>query len=177
MEIQNINSLVLESINYDKVPWRSGTIPFDLVSLSFGDVPNKGIVLNNLRMVANLNPSFLFYTAEDAVFNTPDISTNGYIIAAKNADQVEFTVEKSGTCEVITHFFGRPKKGRLFDWFYRIFEHGFQLTNFKGCKGFSDKTILNISVRKSDYKHPSLLLGGVKKDTTYKSSARITRVN
>jgi len=183
--MSNINNLVRQSYINEmvnvKVPWRSGNIKLTLGKTSLHDgLPMKDcMVLNNISMVATLNPSFMFCLENFSFLENIGDGCNGFIIASQRADQLEYKKSEDGSCQVSTYFFGLPKEGRLFDWLYRLFEHGFRLSNFKGFTNpiFNSDTIIDISCKKKDYKHPGLFIGSVDESTPFKSNARIRRAS
>ena len=108
-------------------------------------------------------------------FNKIGYSSNGSIIYAKQAQDLEYTVISKGTCEISTKWFGEPKEGRFLDLLQRLFETGFNFTKFSGFEKNNilqlDKTS-SISISSGDYRHPGFLLGGIS-TVNEKDSARL----
>ena len=97
-------------------------------------------------------------------FNKIGYSSNGSIIYAKQAQDLEYNTISKGTCEIATKWFGEPKEGRFLDLLQRLFETGFNFTKFSGFEKNSiiklDKNS-SISISSGDYRHPGFLLGGI----------------
>lgn len=176
--MSNVNSLVYEAMANVSVPWRSfGSMKIQFGRTSMTDLPMDCLILNDLAVVTTLRPSFMFCLENFKLLENPGDGGNGMIVASTNAQSLEYKKLGEGKCEVITYFWGMPKKGRFLDWIYRLFEHGFRLKNFEGFNDlpFKEDAVIDISVKKSDYSHPGLLYGKLDKEKPFKVPARIRR--
>ena len=174
----------------EDVPWRSGKITLDTGILDKDGLTYECFILSGLNWLFQLKPSFMFVIPSLKKLNKIGNSSNGNIIYAKHAQELGYTIVNSGTCTILTKWFGDSKENRTLDTFQRIFETGFTLTDFNG---FNKKNSLvkldkdsEISISSSDYSHPGVFLGNIYStdkdgnivinDKNIKVTARITRV-
>lgn len=158
---QNLD-LILESI-----PWRNGNVKLSIGKTTIRDTPMDCFVLNDLKWLFKLNPSFMFCVpSTDSNSKSPfgiirdkGNSSNGYIVIAKEAQQMGYSKQDVGTCLAKTYFFGRSNPGRTFDWWFRIFERGFSISNINGIDIFDGNEHFNITSNKTDYSKSSIITG------------------
>ncbi len=157
---ENID-IILESI-----PWRNGNIQFSIGKTVIKDVPHDCFILNDVKRFMKLNPSFMFCIPATDGSNIPfnaikdkGNKTNGYVIIAKEAQQIGYSKTDNGTCKAKTYFFGRPNEDRQLDIWFRIFERGFSISNIKGIEIFNGTEEFNITTNKKDYSKSSLISG------------------
>ncbi len=177
--MSNVNDLVLTEMANIQVPWRtSSSVNLSIGRTSMTDLPMDCFLLNNLSIIGTLKPSFMFCLEDLNLLEKAGDGGNGLIIASTNAQSLEYKKIDSGKCDISTYFFGMPKEGRVFDWIYRLFEHGFRIKSFSGFdnKIFNEKSVIDISVKKSEYTHPGVIYGKLNKNDPFKIPARIRRV-
>jgi len=76
--------------------------------------------------------------------------TNGYIVTAGKAQDLEYSIEEEGKCKATSYFFGRPKPGRLFDLWQRIGERGFSVSKIEGISKFPNGAVIDITANTKD---------------------------
>ena len=135
------------------------------------------LMIDNLSWLFRLDPSFVMLFPSYKALSKDGDTTNCTIIYPKYADKnLAFNVDAKGTADMRTYFFGEPKEGRFMDMYYRLFETGFKLYNFKGLDDsplkLTSKT--EISISSKDYEHPSFPSGDTKR---FKTRARVNRKN
>jgi len=154
--------LIVESI-----PWRSGQI-----DLAVGRTTIKGnnydcFLLNDLKFFFKLNPTFMFCVPASNTVDAPPFvnlkkpgsGANGYIVVANEAQNLGYSKDYMGTCRAKTYFMGRKKEGRFLDILQRVFERGFSIDKIKGIKIFNGSELFEISCKKADFSHSSMILG------------------
>ena len=175
--ISVINFLLEENTNtifdysellQESIPWRSGEVPIKLIKTDVDRHSYDGFVLNNLKMFLKLKPSFMILVPKISNIESPGDGTNGYIIIARQAQQLNYKTIATGTCYAKMHFFGRPKQDRAFDIFFRAFERGFSIENIDGIPGFENATI-EITCKKKDFSHESIIAGRLVKGSIIKT--------
>lgn len=158
-----LNSYINENILED-IPWRSGKIDLIIGELSHKGLTYNCLVLSNLNWFVQFKPSFMFIIPSLEKFNKIGHSSNGSIIYAKQAQDLEYNTISKGTCEIATKWFGQPKEGRFLDLLQRLFETGFSFSKFNGFDKDSIIQLNNnseLSITSGDYRHPGFLLGGI----------------
>jgi len=141
------------------IPWRSGRVSIDYGETSIKGLKQRCLVLNNLKFIMKLNPSLMLIIPEIEVLQRVGGGTNGYLVTARKAQQLEYSKLESGQCKTYTYFFGRPKEGRTFDWYQRIFERGFSIENITGLDIVPDNSVIEFTARKDDYYTVSFFTG------------------
>jgi len=151
--------LIENTIIRESIPWRSGKIPLSIGRTSINGLNQDCFILNNLKFVFKLTPSFLFVVPKMELLHKVGNGTNGWIIVARKAQELEYETTESGDCYGYTYFYGRGKPGRTFDLYFRMFERGFSLEEFEGFSMFNNNAVLDISCKKEDYSKSTLILG------------------
>ena len=157
-------------------PFRSGKVKISVGKTSYEGLTQTFVMIDELSWLFRLKPSFVMLFPSEKALNTQG-GTNVNIIYPKYADKnMEFNVLSSGTADLRTYFFGEPKEDRSFDMYYRFFEVGFKLFNFKGLDDslLKLKSSTEISISSKDYEHPSFVSGKTEK---FKVRARASRKN
>ena len=157
-------------------PLRCGHISIKVGKTTYNDLDQTFIMLNDLDWMFTLNPSFVLLFQSANALDKPS-KTNVTVLYPKKASiELNFNVLSSGSCDVSTYIFGEEKSDRPFDAYYRLFETGFRLYNFKGLEKsllkIKPETVLHISSK--DYEHPHFITGDNK---TFSCKARIEREN
>lgn len=158
-------------------PLRSGKVKISVGKTSNNQLTQYYIMIDDLDWLMRLKPSFVMLFSDESVFSHSGDKTNTIVVYPRYANKnMEFTTLAKGTADLTTYFFGNPKDNRTFDWYYRLFEIGFKLTNFKGLEKaifkLGKNTIVNITSK--DYKHPDIFTG---KTSKFKIRARVSREN
>ena len=143
----------------ESIPWRNSNVVIEQGKTALGGLNQHCLVLNELKFIFTWKPSFMFVVPDIELLYKPGGATNGYIITARKAQQLEFTSKERGTCYAKTYFFGRPKPGRIFDWWQRLWEHGFTLGDIKGLSKFQKGATVTITCQKKDFRKTTLYLG------------------
>jgi hypothetical protein len=164
----------------EAVPWRSGKIPLSIGKTAIKGLKQDCLILNDLKFVAIMSPSFLFAIPDIDLILSSGGETNGWIVIASKAQELGYSQTEKGYCKAKTFFFGRPKPGRTLDFLFRAFETGFSLSDFEGFKRLPKDAIIEITVKKKDYHHPSFIMGKQKEEEDYipktEIPARVRRV-
>lgn len=168
----NYFSTITENI---LVPWRTGNVDISIGKTSYNGLTQCFLMIDNLSWLFRLKPSFVFLFPSFKSLSNDGSKTNIEIFYPRYADKnMEFKKLNSGTASLKTYFFGHPKDDRSFDFYYRFFENGFTLTNFKNLDSselnLTSETSLEISSK--DYKDPDFMSGN---NTKFKIKARIQR--
>ena len=154
------SELIKESIILQEmIPWRSSEVKLQMGKTAMDGLKQDCLILNDLKFIATFKPSFMFIVPKISLLQKVNSGTNGYIITARKAQQLEYSVSSKGSCDAYTYFFGRPKAGRSFDWYQRIFERGFSLENIKGLQGFPDDIKIEVTASKKDYTRTDFFTG------------------
>lgn len=163
MKLEHVLS---ENINESltTIPWRSGNIHVAFGKVVYQGKPEYCIVLDKLKYIGRLKPSFLIMFRRIDLLSKP-AKQNATVVYPKYANQ-NFVVDPIAQteCYLDTTFVGDKKEGRTFDWWFRLFEYGFTLKKFKDTldiKGIriDPNTKINISVAKDKYKTPTFATG------------------
>lgn len=154
-----------------------GRVKISIGKTTYDKLTQSFLMINNLAWLFRLDPSFVMLFPSEKALSKDGDNTNCTIFYPKYADKnLEFNVQAKGTADMRTYFFGEPKEGRSFDMYYRLFETGFKLYNFKGLENSPLKLTGNteISISSKDYEHPSFPGGNTKH---FKTRARVSRKN
>jgi hypothetical protein len=159
--IDNYLDLLKEANERDmkRIPWRSGKIPIVYGSTDIEGLSQKCLILNDLKFVMKLNPSLMLIIPKIEALGKIGGGTNGWLVTARKAQQLEFKKLEQGSCDAKTYFFGRPKEGRTLDWVQRIGERGFSIENISGISVFPDNSKIDFTVDKRDYSKSSFFTG------------------
>ena len=157
-------------------PLRCGHISIKVGKTTYNDLDQTFIMLSDLDWMFKLNPSFALLFQSANALDKPG-KTNVTVLYPKKANiEMNFNVLSSGSCDARTYFFGEEKSDRSFDLFYRLFETGFRLYNFKGLEDsllkIKPETVLHISSK--EFEHPTFITGSNK---TFSCKARVEREN
>jgi len=178
MDITYKTFLIENRIVQESIPWRSGKVPIEIGKTSFTGVSQDCIVLNNLQFLFKMNPSFMVIVPEMNLLEEVGGGTNGTLILAVEAQQMEFRSLEQGKCKAKTYFFGRPKSDRTMDWYLRMYEKGFSIQNMEGLKTFPSSAQIDITVSKrAGYTEVPTGRRRVRKQKNYKIPCRIKRVS
>ena len=160
-------------------PFRSGRIDISVAKTTFEGHTVTCLILDNMEWLFKLKPSFVMILPSEKALDRDGSSTNTTIIYPKFAQKnMNFKILSRGSARVKSDFFGTAKEGRTFDFYYRFFETGFELTEFEGLENsdlkLKPKTKLEVS--SSDYSHPSMITGNYGKESDFKVFARVKRI-
>ena len=158
-------------------PLRTGSIKVSVGRTTTDGLSQAYIMLDDMEWVFRLKPSFVMLFPSEESINRKNAKTNATIVYPKYANKnMEFEEFASGTASLKTYFFGNEKEKRQFDLYYRFFEIGFSLYDFKGLEKsiFKINSDTKIEVSSSNYVHPSIVSG---KTPDIIASARIVRHN
>ena len=152
---------------FESIPWRNGIVPFTIGKTIIKETPMDCFILNDLKWLFKLNPSFMFCVpATDPNEESPfgiirksGASTNGIIVIAKEAQRIGYSKQDTGKCKAKTYFFGRPQDGRTFDLYFRLFERGFSISNITNISIFDGSEHFDISCSKKDYSKSGVITG------------------
>jgi hypothetical protein len=142
-----------------RIPWRSGNIPIGFGKTDVKGLPQNCLLLNNLKFIMKLNPSLMLIIPKIEAIKKVGGATNGWLVSARKAQQLEFNELEKGTCSAKTYFFGRAKEGRTLDWVQRIGERGFSIENINGLKVFGPNSKIEFTVSKKDFSMASFFTG------------------
>ncbi len=170
--IDNYLDLLIEANDQSKkrIPWRSGKIPLLYGSTAIEGLSQKCLILNDLKFIMKLNPSLMLIIPKIEALNKIGSGTNGWLVTARKAQQLEFKKLEQGSCDAKTYFFGRGKEGRTLDWVQRIGERGFSLENISGISIFPKNSKIDFTVDKRDYSKSSFFTGWQIKSRRSKSN-------
>lgn len=154
LELLKENTYIQEAI-----PWRSGKVPIEKGKTALDGLRQDCLVLNDLKFVLTWKPSFMLVVPDMSTLYKAGSGTNGWIITARKAQQLSYQPLERGTCLAKTYFFGRPKMGRLLDWWQRMFERGLSIENISGLKGFPKDCTINVTCSKKDLSKTTLFSG------------------
>lgn len=160
-------------------PFRSGRIDISVAKTTFEGHTVTCLILDNLEWLFKLKPSFAMIIPSEKALDKDGASTNSIIIYPKFArNNMNFKILSRGTAKVQTDFFGTPKKDRLFDFYFRFFETGFELTDFKGLEDSDLKLTpsTKLEITSSQYKHPKMTNGDYGDKSDFKVYARVKRI-
>jgi len=159
--IDNYLDMLIEANDQTKnrIPWRSGKIPFIYGATDLKGLSQKCLILNDLKFIMKLKPSLMLVIPKIEILKKVGGGTNGWLITARKAQDLEYTKIKQGSCDAKTYFFGRPRQGRTFDWIQRIGERGFSIENIDGIGIFPKNSQLDFTVSKKDYSMSSFFSG------------------
>ena len=143
---------------HEMIPWRSSKVPIYIGRTAMDGMKQDCIVLNNLKFIMTFKPSFMFVLPDIKLIQKDGGGTNGWLITARNAQQLEYSITKKGMCSAYTYFMGRPKQGRVLDWIQRIFERGFSLENIN-IGDFPDGAVVDITASKKHYHSTGFISG------------------
>ena len=162
----SISSVQQQEIITESIPWRNGIIKFAIGETTLDHTPMDCFILNDIKWLFKLNPSFMLCFPKDPRNKEPFSSvmkkgsqTNGFIIVSSEAQNLGYSKIDTGTCKAKTYFFGREKPERTFDLFFRLFERGFSVSNINGIDFFKGNEIFNITTNKKDYSKSSFIKG------------------
>lgn len=145
--------------NIKRVPWRSRTVTLDYAKTDIDGMSQDCLVLNNLKFVFTFKPSFMFIIPKIDRLQKVGGGTNGWLVTARKAQQLEYDIQESGTCYAKTFIFGRNKENRAFDIIQRMFETGFSIQNMDGLSIFPKNAVIDITASKDDYRNTSPITG------------------
>ena len=177
MDDSNYLKILKESVSpthlQEAVPWRVGTVPLEKGRTSIDGLSQECLVLNELSFIMKLNPSFMLVVPKMKLLYKDGGGTNGYIITARKAQQLEYQTIQKGSCLAKAYFFGRPKPGRTLDIYQRIFEQGFSIENIKGISGFPPGARIDITASGKDFAGTSFFTGAQGGDERQKDMFKI----
>ena len=163
-----LSSETQQQILTESIPWRNGTIEFAIGETVLDKTPMDCFILNNLRWLFKLNPSFMLCFPKDRKSIKPFVSiidkgseTNGFIIVSKQAQNLGYSKIDIGQCKAKTYFFGRKKPERTFDLFLRFAERGFSISNIMDIELFNGDETFDITTKKTEYSKSSFRTGKV----------------
>jgi len=157
-EVLKENLLLRESI-----PWRNGNIFLNYGVTTIAAHSYKCLVLHDLSFLFTLKPSFMIVVPEMEDFlKEKNAGVNGMLIVPREAQQLAYTKKETGTCSAKTFFFGRPNPDRLFDFYFRIFERGFSIYNFKNLPSLEDIKVIEMTTLKKQFSKIGMFFGGAK---------------
>ncbi len=162
----SMSSQEQQSVLMESIPWRNGTINFAIGETVLDKTPMDCFILNDIKWLFKLNPSFMLCIPKDQRVRKPFSSivekgseTNGIIIVSNEAQDLGYSKDDSGSCKAKTYFFGKKKPERTFDLFFRLFERGFSVSNIKEIELFDGSETFDITTKKKDYSKSSLITG------------------
>ena len=92
----------------ESIPWRNGNVPVEVGSTSIDGLRQGCIVLNELKFFLSLKPSFMIVTPNLPILYRENSATNGFVFAASDAQNLEYTAIQKGKADPKTKMGIRP---------------------------------------------------------------------
>ena len=150
---------VLPKGSKQRIPWRSGKTDLQYAKTDINGVSQECFILNKLKYILQFKPSLMLVIPNMDALKLRNGATNGWLITARKAQQLEYTIIDNGKCEAKTYFFGNKKEGRTLDTVQRFTERGFSIENISGISFLPNNAKIEITTKKSDYSKPSIVVG------------------